>query len=144
MFQITGPPDTFSVPRNTDLTIGLGNWELSGRLQGWQCFYVKILLTTGGDSPLLTLYISVARHWIFLSWMGIELPFSKSILKDDCLLLYIIHKHLSCSLFIFIFVVWLWHIQISGQKLNCEFEKKAFITMRRLDKSNNGAALASV
>ena len=65
-------------------------------------FFVKILLTTGGDSSLLTLYISLVVHWILLSWMETELSFSKSILKDDCLSLYIIRKHLSISFYFFI------------------------------------------
>ena len=77
-------------------------------------FCVKILLTAGGDSPLLTLHISVARHWVFLSWMETELSFPQSILKDECLSLYTIRKHRSWSLFIFLFVVRLGDMKISG------------------------------
>ena len=69
-------------------------------------FCVKILLTTGSDSPLLYTFQWRDIEYIFLSWMETEISFSKSILKDDCFS-YVIRKHLSCSLFIFLFVVWL-------------------------------------
>ena len=62
-------------------------------------FLCKKLLTRCDNSSLLTLYISVARHWIFLSWMETELTFFKRILKDDCLSSYIIRKHKACLVF---------------------------------------------
>ena len=44
-----------------------GKLRIKSQIVKVTIFCVKILLTTGGDSPLFTLYISVARDWIFLS-----------------------------------------------------------------------------
>ena len=81
-----------------------GKLKIKSQIVTVTIFCVKILLTTGGDSTLLTLYISVTRHWIFLSWMETELSS-----------LYIAHKHLHVACFFFLFVVRLCYIQISWQ-----------------------------
>ena len=78
---------------------------------------------------MTSFYISLARICIFLMWIETKPSFSSNSLKEDCLSLQTIRKHLSWSLFILLLFVQLWHIQTRRQKLNCEV-KKAFMSMR--------------
>ena len=74
-----------------------------------------------GNSQVWYVFVTIRKN-VPDNWT--KMRYTKSILKDDCLPLYIIRKQ---SLFIFLFVVRLWHIQISGQSLNWELTK-AFMT----------------
>ena len=56
-----------------------GKLRIKSQIVWVRFFLCKVLLTTGKDSPLLTLYISSARHWVHLSWIETETSFSKGI-----------------------------------------------------------------
>ena len=50
-----------------------GNLRIKSQIVRVIVFCLKVLLARGGDSRLLTLYISVARSWIFLSLLEAQL-----------------------------------------------------------------------
>ena len=74
------------------------------------CFDTFVIISHILGVFLLTRNISIARDWIFLMWLQTEPSVSSSSENDYCLLLWMIRKHLSWSLFIFILFVWMWHI----------------------------------
>ena len=71
----------------------------------------NISFIISGDSPLVTLYISMAIAWIFLWCLKTELLFSSSCSRWY----FFINKQCSCSLFILLFNLQLWNIQVTGQ-----------------------------
>ena len=94
------------------------------------------------EIPLLLLNNSAARTWRFLLCLEVEPAFSKLLLNDDVLSFYIILRHLSYSLFIFLLLVRLYCIDTRRQQLNCDL-KKAFIKIRRFEMLMYGLILAS-
>ena len=68
MLQITGPRYWTFGPLKYRPNKRSGKLKIKSQIVRVTIFCVKILLTRGGDSPLLILYISVIRHWVFLSW----------------------------------------------------------------------------
>ena len=58
------------------------------------------------------------------SMYGDRSSFSNNFSNDDAWSLYAMRRHLSCRRLILLFIVRLWHIQVSGQQLNCEVRKE--------------------
>ena len=63
----------------------------------WFLFIGNISFMRSVDRPLLILYISVAKTWIFRSWIETKPSFSNEPLNDDCLSWYVILRYLSWS-----------------------------------------------
>ena len=83
-----------------------------------------------GDILFITLYNSIARVWMFLSWIVKELSLFRSSLNVNWLSSYTIRRDLSWILSIRLFSFLLWNIQTSGQYPNCECTKDFIIILR--------------
>ena len=110
-------------PWCTVFTVGIINCDLLLRLY-WSAFLKeKRSFKISSEIPQCILYIFIARHLRFLWCIETDLSLFKRFWKDVFLSFYIKSRHLSCILFILLFFVRLWHIQM----------KKAIIELRQED-----------
>ena len=105
-----------SVPYLTVLTflvISLfSEGSLTLYLRGKTCFMIS------GESPFKTLYSSIARVWMFRSWVVKELSLIRSSSNEETFSSYTTRKDLSWILFIRLFNFRLWNIQTNGHYPN--------------------------
>ena len=90
-----------SVPFDTDLTLMVLNGNLEECTLDYFSGNTRFIIS--GDNPLITLYISIANAWTFLSCTVKELSLLSTSLKDDWSSLYTILNALSWILFILLF-----------------------------------------
>ena len=104
-------------PLNTIFTIGKLKSEIFLKLWIFSTLGLNSSFTMGGEMPLITLKISLARKRIFCRCIVTELCFFFSRNSSDVehLSLCMIPKHRTCRRLIILFLILPWHIQTKAQ-----------------------------